>query len=98
VNKNYLFSPHSSAVSFPELDIYPANVKAAHGSTISPFFENNQLIFYLKSRAIDPYLSFHLVLLSLLKETFSDCPLKLQNLIRQWVEKKLISLEKSLQL
>ena len=95
LNKNYLFSPHSSAVSFPELDIYPANVKAAHGSTTSPFFENNQLLFYLKSRGIDSYLSFHLVLLSLLKETFSDCPLNIQNLIRRWIEKKLISLEES---
>ena len=96
LNKNYLFSPNSSAVSFPELDIYPANVKAAHGSTIAPFFENNQLIFYLKSRGIDPYLSFHLVLLSLLKETFSDSPLSIQNLIKQWIEKKLISLEESM--
>ena len=95
LNKNYLFSPHCSAVSFPELDIYPANVKAAHGSTTSSFFENNQLIFYLKSRGIDPYVSFHLVLLSLLKETFSDCPLKIQNLIRDWIEKRLLSLEES---
>ena len=95
LNKNYLFSPDSSAVSFPELDIYPANVKAAHGSTTSPFFENNRLIFYLKSRGIDPYLSFHLVLLSLLKETFSDCPMNIQNLIKSWIEKKLISLEGS---
>ena len=98
LNKNYLFSPHSSAVSFPELDIYPANVQAAHGSTISPFFENNRLIFYLKSRGIDPYLSFHLVLLSLLKETFADCSPAVQNLIKEWVEKKLLTLEESLDL
>ena len=95
LNKNYLFSPHSSVVSFPELDIFPANVKAAHGTATAPFFENNALVFYLKSRGIDPYLSFHLVLLSLLKETFSDCPLSIQNIIRQTVETKLLSLEKT---
>jgi len=95
LNKNYLFSPQSSAVSFPELDICPANVKAAHGSATAPFFENNRLIFYLKSRGIDPYLSFYLVLLSLLKETFLDCPLSIQNFIKHWIEKKLISLEES---
>ena len=95
LNKNYLFSPQSSAVSFPELDIYPSNVKAAHGSTTSPFFENSSLLFYLKSRGIDSRLSFHLVLLSLLKETFADCPLNIQNLIKHWVEKKLADLEES---
>ena len=95
LNKNYLFSPKTSAVSFPELDIYPANVKAEHGSTTSSFFENNQLLFYLRSRGIDSSESFHLALLSLLEEIFLDCSKNIHTLIRQRIEERLPSLEQS---
>ncbi|MBC6415457.1 MAG: SufD family Fe-S cluster assembly protein [Bdellovibrionales bacterium] len=96
LNKNYLFSSKSSALSFPELDVCPANVKAEHGSTTSSFFERNPLLFYLKSRGIDSFLSFHLVLLSLLKETFSDCSKDMQSLIHKYLERQLALLEESL--
>ena len=95
LNKNYLFSPKTSAVSLPELDIYPANVKAKHGSATSSFFENNQLLFYLKSRGIDSAESFHLALLSLLEEIFLDCPQNIRAFIKKRIEEKLPFLEKS---
>ncbi|MDE0092436.1 MAG: SufD family Fe-S cluster assembly protein [Oligoflexia bacterium] len=96
LNKNYLFGSKAFAVAFPELDICPSDVKANHGATVSPFSENKQLIFYLKSRGIDPFLSFRMVLLSLLKETLLGLQVNSQNLIQNLIGKKISDLEKTL--
>ncbi|MCZ0931537.1 MAG: SufD family Fe-S cluster assembly protein, partial [Oligoflexia bacterium] len=97
LNKNYLFGPKAFAVAFPELDICPSNVKANHGAAVSSFFENKQLVFYLKSRGIDPVLSFHLVLLSLVQETLLGLRDNSKNLIQTLIGQRLSSLERSLE-
>ena len=96
LSKNYLFGPRAFAVAFPELDICPSNVKAGHGATVSPFSENKQMIFYLRSRGIEPFQSFRLVLLSLIRETLSDLQANSKNLIHNLIEKKISDLEKNL--
>ena len=96
INKNYLFGSKAFAVAFPELDICPSNVKAGHGAAVSPFSENKQLIFYLKSRGIDPFQSFHLVLLSLVQETLSGLRDNSKNLIQNLIRQRISALEKTL--
>ena len=96
LNKNYLFGSKAFAVAFPELDVCPSDVKAGHGATVSPFSENKQLIFYLKSRGIDPFQSFHLVLLSLVKETLSGLQGNSKNLIQNLIGQRVSALEKTL--
>ena len=96
LNKNYLFGSKALAVSFPELDICPSNVKAGHGATVSPFSENQEMIFYLKSRGIDPFQSFHLVLLSLVKDTLSGLQDNSKSLIQSLISQRVSILEKTL--
>ncbi|MCY4321146.1 MAG: SufD family Fe-S cluster assembly protein [Bdellovibrionaceae bacterium] len=93
LNKNYLFGSKAFAVAFPELDICPSDVKAEHGATVSPFSENKDLIFYLESRGIDPLLSVHLVLMSLLRETLFGLQNSSKNLIQKLISQKISSLE-----
>ena len=96
LNKSYLFGSKAFSVAFPELDICPSNVKANHGATVSPFSENQQMIFYLQSRGIDPLQSFHLVLLSLIKETLSNLQNNSKNLIQSLISQRVSVLEKTL--
>ena len=96
LNKNYLFGSKAFAVAFPELDICPSNVKAEHGATVSPFSENKEMIFYLKSRGIDPFQSVHLVLLSLVQETLSGLPANSKKLIQDLIGQRVSELEKNL--
>ena len=88
MNKNYLFGPKASAVAFPELDVCPANVKAGHGAVVSPFSENEQLLFYLKSRGIESSMAFDLILLSLLQETLSGLTDNTQGLVKGLIQKR----------
>ena len=96
LNKNYLFGSKAFAVAFPELDISPSNVKASHGATVSPFSQNQEMIFYLKSRGIDPFQSFHLVLLSLVQETLYGLRNNSKNLIQNLIGQRIYELEKNL--
>ena len=96
LNKNYLFGSKTFAVAFPELDICPSNVKASHGATVSPFSQNQEMIFYLKSRGVDPFQSFHLILLSLVKETLSGLQDNSKSLIQSLISQRVSVLEKTL--
>ena len=96
LNKNYLFGSKAFAVAFPELDISPSNVKAEHGATVSPFSENKEMIFYLKSRGIDSFQSVHLVLLSLVQETLSGLQDNSKKLIQNLIGQRVSELEKNL--
>ena len=96
LSKNYLFGSKVFAVAFPELDICPSNVKAEHGAAVSPFDENKQLIFYLKSRGIDPARSFHLILLSLVRETLLGLQRNSKNLMESLISQRVLNLEANL--
>ena len=97
LSKNFLFGKRALAVAFPELDISADDVKASHGATVSPFAENRDLIFYLKSRGIDQLQAFHLVLSGLIKEVFSCLQPNTQSALKIVLEKKLNSIEHSME-
>ena len=93
LNKNYLFGPKTSAVAFPELDVCPANVKASHGAVVSSFSENEQLLFYLKSRGIESSIAFRLILQGLLQETLQGLKNNTQSLVQNLIQKRVSVLE-----
>ena len=95
LSKNFLFSKGAFAVTSPELDIEADNVKASHGATVSPFTENQNLIFYLQSRGIDPLQAFHLVLSGLIEDVASCLQSNTQKMIKNLLNKKLQSIESS---
>ena len=97
LSKNFLFGKRALAVAFPELDISADDVKASHGATFSPFAENRDMIFYLQSRGIDQLQAFHLVLSGLIKEVFSCLQPNTQSALKPILEKKLNSVEYSVQ-
>lgn len=93
LSKNFLFGKRAFAVALPELDIVADNVKANHGATVSPFTENKNLIFYLQSRGINPFQSFHLILSSFMEEVFAFLPTNTKEFVQSLVQKKLNTLE-----
>jgi Fe-S cluster assembly protein SufD len=70
LNKNILLSDKASAYSIPGLDVANDQVKCAHGSTTGKIDEEE--LFYLKSRGINPDVAKKLFILNQLNKDLFD--------------------------
>jgi len=69
LNKNLLLSNKATINTKPELEIYADDVKASHGATVGQLDE--QALFYLQSRGIDPHDAKKLLIDGFLHAIFS---------------------------
>lgn len=60
LNNNLILSPGAVANSKPNLEVFADDVKASHGATFSQLDQDQ--IFYLTTRGIDPHVAKHLLI------------------------------------
>ena len=96
LSQNFLFGEKSLAVSVPSLNVVADNVKANHGATITPFKENKDMIFYLRSRGIPFSDAVRLLLSSLIKELRINLKGSFKVFLDQMIEEKLKEISQDL--
>lgn len=82
-NANLLMSSDAEIDTKPELEIYADDVKCSHGATIGQLDEN--MLFYLRSRAIDEETAKSLLTFAFADEVFAEISL---NPIRKRLEEQ----------
>jgi Fe-S cluster assembly protein SufD len=90
VNRNLLLSEKSRADAIPELEILNEEVSCSHGATVAPV-EQDQL-FYLGSRGLDPDQALRLVVRGFLEKTLQSIPEALRPEVESLVEGRLTRL------
>jgi Fe-S cluster assembly protein SufD len=90
VNRNLLLSGKSHADAIPELEILNEEVSCSHGATVAPVQEDQ--LFYLGSRGLDPEEALRLVVRGFLEKTLQSIPAALRPEVEMLVENRLASL------
>lgn len=72
LNNNLILNQGAIANSKPNLEVFADDVKASHGATISQL-DDDQL-FYLRTRGIEPHLARHLLIGSFYREMIGKIP------------------------
>ncbi len=72
-NRNLVLSEHARADSLPNLEIQADDVRCSHGATVGQLDE--EALFYMVSRGIDPARAERLVVLGFLGEVLQRLPL-----------------------
>lgn len=94
VSNNFLFGKKAFAVASPTMDVIADNVKANHGATISPFTENQELIFYLQSRGIDSLSAIQLILMGMTKSILDGLQKNTKKVMQNILQKHLSDIKK----
>lgn len=91
-NKNLVLSEDASAESIPTLEILANDVRCSHASSIGPVDEEE--IYYLESRGIDPVLAEQLIVEGFFEEAIERIPLgAVAGRIRSEISRKFASRE-----
>jgi Fe-S cluster assembly protein SufD len=87
LNRNLLLSPKARVDTKPQLEITADNVKCAHGATVSQLEDDE--IFYLQSRGLDPNSARHLLINGFALEIINQIPLaSLQKMLTDVVNRQ----------
>jgi Fe-S cluster assembly protein SufD len=93
-NRNLLLSDRARADAIPELEIHNQEVSCSHGATIAPV-DDDQL-FYLESRGLDPSAAVGLVVGGFLENTLARLPEDTRAMVETFVSPRLATIrEKS---
>jgi Fe-S cluster assembly protein SufD len=87
VNRNLLLSSNSRADAIPELEILNEEVSCSHGATVAPVDQDQ--LFYLESRGLDPDQALRLVVRGFLEKTLQSIPAALRPGVEELVAKRL---------
>jgi Fe-S cluster assembly protein SufD len=90
VNRNLLLSDNSRADAIPELEILNEDVSCSHGATVAPV-EQDQL-FYLESRGLEPDDALRLVVRGFLEKTLQSVPAALRPGLEDLITERLAGL------
>lgn len=87
-NRNLLLSDEARINAKPQLEIYADDVKCTHGATTGQIDED--MIFYLRSRGIDPETARAMMIFAFAAETFERIDLEpIEQLLKQDLLKRL---------
>ena len=90
VNRNLLLSEKSRADAIPELEILNEEVSCSHGATVAPVDQDQ--LFYLESRGLNPDEALRLVVRGFLEKTLQSMPEALRPGVESLVEGRLAGL------
>ncbi len=88
-NHNLLLDPQAQAISLPQLKIATDDVSCSHGSTTSSL--NEEALYYLRSRGIEPSEARKLLVLGFLERVFCQMPNNLSENGLQDLKESLLS-------
>lgn len=91
VNRNLLLSKKSRTDAIPELEILNEEVSCSHGATVAPVDQDQ--LFYLQSRGMDPDEALRLVVRGFLEKTLQAIPESLRPGVEDLVENRLARLQ-----
>ncbi len=89
-NRNLLLSSRARADAIPELEIHNQEVSCSHGATIAPVDEEQ--LFYLESRCLDPREALGLVVGGFLENTLARLPDDARAMVESFVGPRLATI------
>ena len=86
-NRNLLLSKQSRVDAVPELEIHNQEVSCSHGTTVAPV--DQEQLFYLQSKGLDPAQAMALIVRGFLARTFDKLPGAMPSVVESWVDERL---------